>query len=625
MDLSPYQEKLASPIEAIKNIHNGDRIFIGSGCGEPHILIHELAESSQQFLDTEIIHVLTLGIAPGARHRFSEAFHHNAFFVGDNVRGAIQQGLADFSPVYTSRLPDLFRSGRIPIDIALIQVSPPDKEGYFTYGVSVDVVKVATESARKVIAEVNAQMPRTCGDTRIHADEIDILVPSNTPLVEWRPPSVDPLIAAKITGHIAHLVEDRSTLYVGPGGMPNAVLKGLHEKRGLGIHTDLFSESLLDLLLSGAVTNEYKSIHQGKTVCSLAMGTQRLYDYCHDNEDVHFFSSDYTSDPRIIAKNNNMVSIVTGFEVDLTGQVSVDSLGPRMMSGPGSHVDFLRGASLSKGGRTIVALPSTALKRKVSRIVPTLRPGGGVDICRGDVHYIVTEFGVASLFGRSIRDRILELVRVAHPNFRSHLLIQALKLQLIGQVKLPLADGIIYPTEYRIRQDFQGTTVDFRPIKPTDGSVLREFFYNQPKESLYRRFFSVPKAIPQETREELSFIDYEEIFSMVGLIRNESGSKQLIAEGRYLVDEGGKSAEWAITVDKKYQDLGIGTFLLIMIAQIARSRGIRKFWAEILQNNRKALHLTTKVAYSQGWALESHLEEGTYLVSFDMGSSSIIA
>ncbi|MFQ5980159.1 MAG: GNAT family N-acetyltransferase [Candidatus Heimdallarchaeota archaeon] len=625
MDLSPYHDKLASPSKAIENIRNGDRIFIGSGCGEPHILIHELAESSSRFLDTEIVHVLTLGIAPGARHRFSEAFHHNAFFVGDNVRGAIQQGLADFSPVYTSKLPHLFQGGRIPIDIALIQVSPPDKNGYFTYGVSVDVVKAATESARKVIAEVNAQMPRTRGDTRIHADEIDILVQSDNPLAEWQPPTVDPLIAGEIGDHISRLVEDGSTLYVGPGGMPNAALKALHMKEGLGIHTDLLSDPLLDLILSGAVTNENKSVHSGTTVCSLAMGTKRLYDFCHDNESVQFFPADYTGDPRIISKNDKMVSIVTGFEVDLTGQVSVDSLGPRMMSGPGSHVDFLRGASLSKGGRIIVALPSTALKGRVSRIVPTLQPGAGVDLCRGDVQYIVTEFGVASLESRSLRDRVLELVRIAHPNFRSHLLAQALKLQLIGRVKLPLADGVLYPTKYRIRQHFEGVILDFRPIKPSDDSALREFLYHQPKESLYRRFFSIPKAFPQETREELSFIDYDEVFSMVGIARTESGSKQLVAEGRYLVDEGGKSAEWAITVDEKYQDRGVGTYLLIMIAQIARSRGVHKFWAEILQGNRKALQLASKVAYSQGWALESRLEEGTYLVVFDMSSNSRIS
>ncbi|MFX0116193.1 MAG: GNAT family N-acetyltransferase [Candidatus Hodarchaeota archaeon] len=624
MDLSTYQEKLVSPGEAIKTINNGDRIFIGSGCGEPHILIHELAESSHRFLDTEIVHVLTLGIAPGARHRFSESFHHNTFFVGDNIRGAIQQGLADFSPVYISRIPDLFRSGRIPIDIALIQVSPPDKDGYLTYGVSVDVVKAATESARKIIAEVNAKMPRTRGDTLIHADEIDLMVQSNSPLGEWQPPSVDPLIAAEIGEHVGRLVEDKSTLYVGPGGMPNAVLKSLHTKKSLGIHTDLLSEPLLDLIMSGAVTNECKSINRGKTICSLAMGTARLYDYCHENEDVEFYPVEYTCDPRIISKNDNMVAIVTGFEVDLTGQVSVDSLGPRLMSGPGSHVDFLRGAALSKGGRTIVALPSTALKGRVSRIVPTLKPGAGVDLCRGDVQYIVTEFGVASLLGRSLRDRVLELVRIAHPNFRSYLLTQALKLQLIGKVKLPLADGVLYPTEYRIRQHFERVIVDFRPIKPSDDSSLREFLYHQPKESLYRRFFSIPKAFPQEAREELSFIDYDEVFSMVGIARTESGSKQLIAEGRYLVDEGGKSAEWAITVHEKYQDLGIGTFLLVMIAQIARSRGVSRFWAEILQGNRKALHLASKVAYSQGWALESRLEEGTYLVVFDMSSSSNI-
>jgi len=622
MDVSAFKEKLASPHQAIKSISNGNRIFIGSGCGEPHILTHELAKSSNQFLDTEIVHVLTLGIAPGAKQRFSESFRHNAFFVGDNVREAIQSGLADFTPVHSSRLPELFRNGRIPIDIALVQVSTPDSEGYCTFGISVDVVKAAAESARKVIAEVNLQMPRTRGDVRIHVDEIDIMVQSNSPLTEWHPPSVDPLIATQIGDHVARLVDDRSTLYVGPGGIPNAVLKNLHDKAQLGIHTDLLSEPFLDLILSGAVTNEHKSINEGKTVCALAMGTKRLYDFCHMNEGVEFYPVEYTSDPRVIAKNDKMVSIITGFEVDLTGQVSLDSLGPRMMSGPGSHVDFLRGALLSKGGKSIVALPSTASLGKISRIVPTLQAGAGVDICRGDVCYIVTEFGVASLYGRPISERVMELIRIAHPRFRSHLMAQARTLHFIGDVKLPLADGVLYPMAYRINQDFNGIGVEFRPIKPTDDDRLRTFFYNLNRESLYRRFFTVPKAISQEKRQELSFIDYDRTFSLVGLLRDDSGNKQLIAEGRFMVDIGEESAEWAITVHEDYQDKGLGSYLLNLLAMIARSRGIKKFWAEILQSNQKALHLASKVAYDHGWALQRRLEEGTYLVVFDMSQTS---
>ncbi len=617
-----FHDKLVTPLEAIKQIRNGDRIFIGSGCGEPHILIHELAESSSRFLDTELVHVLTLGIAPGVRHRLSESFRHNTFFVGDNVRGAIQQGLADFTPIYSSRIPNLFRSGRIPIDIALIQVSPPDNKGNFTYGVAVDVVKAATESARKIIAEVNTQMPRTYGDTTLHADQIDFIVQSNSPLDEWHPPSVDPLIAVQISDHINRLVQDNATLYVGPGGIPNAVLGALHEKTGLGIHTDLLSEPILDLILSGAVTNESKQIHKGKTVCSLAMGTKRLYDYCHDNPDIEFYPVDYTDDPRIIAQNENVTAIVTGFEVDLTGQVSIDSLGPRMMSGPGGHVDFLRGAALSKGGKTIVALPSTAISGTISRIVPTLKPGAGVDLCRGDVHYIVTEFGVASLYDRSIRERVLELIRVAHPRYRSHLMAQARELRFIGKVELPLVNGVLYPTAYRIKKVFKEVEVEFRPIKPTDDSALREFFYRLPQESLYRRFFSIPKAIPLEKREELAFIDYEQVFSMVGTTRNEEGNKQIIAEGRYIVDSDTDSAEWAITIHEKYQGIGIGSYLLDMLAMIACSRGIKNFWAEILQSNRNALHLANKTAYHHGWELESKLEEGSYLIVFNMNQTS---
>lgn len=427
---STDESRSVSAAEAVRIIQPGQRIFVGSGAAEPQSLVTALAERSAELHGNEIVHILTLGVAPYCDPHFSAAFRHNALFIGANVREAVGQGRADYTPVFLSEVPRLFRSGRLPLDAALIQVSPPDAEGFCTYGVSVDVVKAAAESAPIVIAEVNARMPHTCGENRIHVDRFHALVSVDTPLLESVPGEPDETSSA-IGRWIAELVEDGSTLQLGIGSVPNAVLRNLHERRDLGIHTEMFSDGLIDLIQAGVVTGARKTLLPGKIVTSFCMGSRRLYDFVDGNPDCEFRSSEFTNDPANIARNERMVAINAALEVDLTGQVCADSIGSRFYSGIGGQVDFIRGAARSPGGKPIIALHSTAKNGTVSRIAPHLQEGAGVVTTRGDVHYVVTEYGIADLWGRTVRERAMELINIAHPAFRDELRYAARERHLI--------------------------------------------------------------------------------------------------------------------------------------------------------------------------------------------------
>jgi 4-hydroxybutyrate CoA-transferase len=415
-----YRSRVTSAREALGAVRPGDRVYIHPGAAEPEDLVRGLISRSDELRDVEIIHLLTLGEAGYVREGLERSFRHNAMFVGANVREAVNSGRADYMPIALSEISSLFTRGLLPIDVCLIQVSPPDEHGFCSFGVGVDCTKAAGEMARTIIAEVNPSMPRTLGDSFIHVSKLHRIVESAHPILELPRRETSELHQA-IARHVASLVEDGATLQMGIGGVPDAVLAHLKDRKNLGIHSEMFSDGVMELVEAGVITNEKKSLHKGKIIAGFLMGSRRLYDFVDNNPIIELHPSEYTNDPFVIAANDRMVAINSALQVDLTGQVCADSMGTSIYSGVGGQADFIRGAARSKGGRPIIALPATARDGKVSRIVPWLDPGSGVVTTRSDVHYVVTEFGVASLHGRTLRQRAESLIAVAHPDFREAL------------------------------------------------------------------------------------------------------------------------------------------------------------------------------------------------------------
>ncbi|HUS14835.1 MAG TPA: acetyl-CoA hydrolase/transferase C-terminal domain-containing protein [Chloroflexia bacterium] len=415
-----FHSKLSTAAEALRAVHSGQRVYIGGGCGEPLLLSQELVRRGEALHEVEVIQILTAGQAPYAAPELAGRFRVNALFIGSNVRAAVGEGRADFTPVFLSEIPRLFRAGHLPIDVALISLSPPDSHGYCSFGVEVGVTQAAVENARIVIAEINPHMPRVWGNSFIHLSRIDRCVLVDYPLPEMPQSSASP-VYSQIGRHVADLVEDGATLQLGIGAIPDAVLPYLAEKRDLGIHSEMISDGIIGLIESGVITGRRKTLLPGKVVASFMLGTRRLYEFVHDNPVVELHPSDYTNDPFIISRNDKMVAINSALQIDLTGQVCADSIGTRFYSGVGGQADFMRGAARSPGGKPIIAVPATAMGGAVSRIVSTLEPGAGVTTTRNDVHYVVTEYGVADLYGKSVRQRARALIGIAHPDFRADL------------------------------------------------------------------------------------------------------------------------------------------------------------------------------------------------------------
>ena len=420
--LASYKSKIVDARTALeRTISSGDRIMLNANCGQPQTLAEALTELAPDLRDVEIVQLLALGKSDYVRADLSNNVRLNALFVGPGVRTAVNDGAADYTPVFLSEIPALFEKDSVlPLSAALIQVSPPDEHGFCSFGVSVDIIKPAAEHSRTVVAEVNAQMPRTLGDCFIHVNKLTYAVEVDRPLLELpRDPFTD--VHNRIGSNIAEMIEDGSTLQLGIGAIPDAVLSQLTGKRHLGIHTEMFADGVRELFEAGVITNERKTLHPGKIISSFLMGSRALYDFVDNNPLVEMHPSHYVNDPFIISKNDKMVSINSAISIDLTGQINSDSMGTTFYSGIGGQVDFVRGASRSKGGKAIIAFPSTAKKGEMSRIVPTLADGAGVVTSRGDVNYVVTEYGVAQLHGRTIRERAKALINIAHPKFRDEL------------------------------------------------------------------------------------------------------------------------------------------------------------------------------------------------------------
>jgi acyl-CoA hydrolase/RimJ/RimL family protein N-acetyltransferase len=610
-----YPQKFVSEQAIFSRIHAGDRIFIGTGCGEPQYLVKALinyVESDPKALvDAEVVHVWTLGLAPYTAEKFKSNFRHNSFFVGSNTRESINKGLADYSPVFLSQVPGLFRSKAIRIDVALVQTSPPDMHGNMSLGVSVDIVKAAVEAAPVVIAQVNKNMPRVHGDGFIHITDIDYIIPYDEPLLEYEN-NVPDEIAQKVGMYVRRIVQDGDTIQVGYGSLPNAILSNLKGRHDLGVHTELFTDGLTGLMQSGVITNRRKNIDKGKTVASFCMGGKETYEYIHDNPSIEFKTIEYTNNPFIISQIKNMTAINGALEIDLTGQATAESLGKTIYSGLGGQADFMRGAVVAQGGKTVLVLLSTAREGKVSRIIPFLREGSGVTLTRGDIHYVVTEYGIAHLHGRNVRERAMALIAIAHPDFQPWLLEEAKKAHLIyeDQVFMPGRRGI-YP-EYleTFRTTHKGLKIFLRPVKITDEGLMKDFFYSLSSRSMHKRFMSFRVEMPHERLQQYLPVDYEKDMAIAALVK-EGENEILVGLGQYFMNRDQHTAEVAIVVRDNYQQKSVGTEILFYLTSIARQRGLLGFTAEVLLDNEPMLRLFEKL----GFDIERRWEENMYILN----------
>jgi acetyl-CoA hydrolase len=428
-----WKDRVISAQQAAAKVRSGERIFLTGNCSTPLRFLHALLERHEELNEVEVVQLLGFGPEEYITPDISEHIRINSLFIAPNIRNAVNQGLADFTPIFLSEIPGLFRSGRLLLDTAVVQVSPPDAHGYCSYGVEVGVTKSAAETAGLVIAEVNPNMPRALGDSFIHVDQIDYFVEVDYQLPEVIAPPPDETQQG-IAAHIAELVPDAATLQLGIGGIPNAVLGLLGGHKNLGIHTELFSDGVMEMIEKGVITNSRKSIHPGKVISGFVIGSRQLFKYIDDNPIFELHPTEYVNDPFVIAQNDRMISINSAIEVDLTGQVCADSMGTKFYSGVGGQLDFVRGAARSNGGMTFIALPSTARRGTVSRIVPYVKQGAGITTSRNDVHYIATEFGVADLYGRTINERVHALVNIAHPDFREDLMAYAREQNWVSKI-----------------------------------------------------------------------------------------------------------------------------------------------------------------------------------------------
>ncbi|MBF0162122.1 MAG: GNAT family N-acetyltransferase [Magnetococcales bacterium] len=609
---SRYAGRVQQVKAAIGRIQPGQRVFLATGAGVPQTLVRALLNDHARLADIEIITLFMAGDSPLALREVAETFTLNTFFVWDTVRPLLQAGQADYTPIHLSDIPRLFASGQLPLDVAMIQVTPPDTEGTVNLGVAVDVVRCATEHARLVLAQVNPCLPRTYGDSSLSVWELDLLVPVEEPLPEMFLPPADETMT-RIGRHLAALIPDGATLQMGIGRVAQSVIRHLDGKKNLGIHTEMISDSILDLLASGAVTGQHKSLDEGVVVTSFALGSRRLYDAVRENPLFSFRRTEYVNDLRTIARQQRMVSINGALQVDLTGQVCADSLGSRFYSGMGGVVDFNMGASLAAEGRAIIALPSTARKGRVSRIVPCLTMGAGVVLNRGMVHYVVSEYGAAYLFGKTIQERALALIGIAHPDFRVRLLKRAVKLGYV-RPEIGELDGQIWVGSRELRTSLlleSGRMITFRSSRPTDWKAIKSMLYSLSEGTVYRRFMRHVKRFPLNRMKNFTFIDQRRDVVVVGVLFD-GQNEQVVAIGGYNVNATLNRAEVAFLVRDKWQGQGIGTFMMRHLAGVARSVGLAGLTAETLMDNRPMQEIIKKC----GLAVQTRFDGDT--VHFDI-------
>jgi acyl-CoA hydrolase/N-acetylglutamate synthase-like GNAT family acetyltransferase len=601
-----YVEKKCSVPEAVGLIRPGQRVFIGSSCGTPQVLVRELAEASSGLTDIEVVRLLALESTPLtliANKTKDHSLNIRSFYSGSAKPKGLARNMRFIAPVNLSAVPRLFKNRHIPIHVAMIQVSPPDDFGWMSLGVSVDITLSAALSADLLIAQVNPRMPRVLGRSFIHVNDVDVIVEYEEDIltIGESPESESANIIAQ---HIQRLIDDGSTIQISLGTTPQATLLALSNKNDLGIHTQYLTDEIMRIFSMGVITNRKKGFNEGKLVASSAIGTQGLYEFMNDNPGIEFHPSDYVNDPGIVSRHHKMVSMNVAMEMDLTGQVAADALPFNYFSGVTGMLDFIRGSAQSEGGKSILMITSTSMNGKISRIVPMLS-NTAVVVPRGDVQYVVTEYGAVNLFGKTFQERALAMISVAHPDFRDKLFYEAKKMGLLSAERT-IKDSIhgIYPIKLEDILEIDQTQITVRPAKPDDERRIQEHFYNLDKDDVITRFFHEKTSFVHDEVEDISQIDYVKNLTMVAAV-GEIGFERVVGIGEYLLDPAKNMAEVAFSISKEYQQKGLGNTLLKKLSEAARENGVSGLFAYISPQNRGMIKLFKTMPYKIQTAFDS--------------------
>jgi acyl-CoA hydrolase/GNAT superfamily N-acetyltransferase len=607
-----YVEKRCTAKEAIGRIKPGQRVFIGSSCGEPQYLVRKLADAADMFTDIEIVRLLSLESTPLtliAEKTKDQSFNIRSFYLGSAKPRSLARNKRFITPMNLSAVPRLFKTRRLPIHVALIQVSPPDDFGWMSLGISVDITLSAAFSADFVIAQVNPKMPRVLGHSFINVNDVDAIVEYEEDLL-----TIDELPELDAANHIgrliARLIDDGSTIQISPGTTPQATLLALSHKNDLGIHTQYVTTDIMRLVSMGVITNRKKGFNEGKLVASCAIGTKNLYEFLDDNPAIEFYPSDYVNDPGIISQHHKMVSMNVPMAMDLTGQVAADALFYNHFSGITGMLDFIRGTSRSEGGKSILMLTSTSVDGKKSRIVPMLNDTAIV-VPRGDVQYVVTEYGAVNLFGKSLQERAMAMISIAHPDFREELFFEARKMGLLGAERT-LSESMqgVYPIKLEETREIGGELITIRPAKPVDERRIQEHFYTQDKDDIYSRFFQAKTRFVRGDVESMFQIDYVKNLTLLAVI-GEFGFGKVVAVGEYLLDSAKNIAEIAFSVSKEWQGKGLGKILMKKLSEAARENGISGLMAYTLPRNQGMIKLFKSLPYKTETVYDGEVVELT--------------
>jgi len=610
-----YLQKTVSPLEAISRIKSGHRVFIGSGCGEPQILVKTLVENSNKFSGLEIVRLLgreTTSLAAIADKTKDTNLNIRSIYLGSTTNLTIAQQRRFITPMNMSDVPSLFTKRKLSLNVAMIQVSPIDDFGWMSLGISVDVTMAAARSADFVIAQVNPRMPRVMGQSFIHVNDVDLFVDYEEELLSVSPSKITSEAAISIGRHIANLIEDGSTLQIGLDSASQATMQGLSKKNDLGVHSQFLTDDIMHLYATGNINNKKKGLNEGKMVASMAIGSHNLYEFLNDNPAVDFHPSDYVNDPFVISQHNRMVSLNVAKHIDLTGQVSSEASAATRFAGVSGIPDFVRGARRSVGGKSILMIFSTSETEKgiQSNIVPYIKDSVVV-VPRGDVHYVVSEYGSVNLFGKSLQERVIAMISIAHPMFREELFEAAKERGFIGAERsLGEAAKAVYPVQLEETLIINGAKIVVRPAKPVDERRIQEHYYSLPKEDVLTRFFCQKTIFARAEMETRSHVDYVNDLTFVAVV-GEFGFGRVIAvaESMKLPDQ--NLAEVAFSVSTEYQGKGLGKFFLKKLAAVARENGIGGLMAYTFPSNKAMINLFKTLPYK----IKTQYEDGDLILS----------
>lgn len=613
-----YLTKRRTAEEAMQMIRPGQRVFFGSSCAEPQHLANTLIHMADHFSDLEIVRLMSLANSPITK--LAGEITHSNFNIRNIYHGSaaathLAASKPYITPINISAVPGLFLKHQLPLNAALVQTSPPDDFGWMSLGISVDVCLAAIQSADLVIVQVNPRMPRVLGQSFVHVNDVDVVVEKEENLL-----TIDNLpefeTAHKIAKMVANLVEDGATFQLGLGATPQAILLALADKNDLGVHTQFLLDGIMNLVAMGVITNKYKGIHNGKLLATNAVGTENLYEFVHDNPSIEFYPSDYVCNPSIIARNNKMISVNMVMEMDLTGQAAVDALPHNYFAGVSSMIDFIRGSAQCPNGKSILLIPSTSIDKKETRIVSTIEDGGVV-IPRGDVSYVVSEFGAVNLFGKNLQERATAMISLAHPKFRDELFAKAKEQGLMSHGR-QLSESLksVYPAGLEEIRTYGDRTVQLRPAKPVDDRRIQEHFYTLDKKDVVARFFHEKTSFLRDDVESMFETDYIKNLTLLA-VTGEFGFGSVIGIGAYMLEPKNNIAEVAFSVTKKWQGKGIASALLFKLAQAAKDNGISGLVAYTSPENKSMIKLFKKLPYH----IKSSLEDGMTILTCKFGES----